>query len=269
MRLYTFGFFERNKVSNSSYFSFSFNHLKLYVIIYSIIHSSIESLQFVSPVAVANTCAKESYAKESPTTEKEKHEIQRFASPVGIDDDINDDITPESPSRFVDYTSSIASSVKSFSGRPIVINVSQYVLNSSELKKCFMEDVSILQNLGLRVAIHYGESRDDAWETASDIKASHLLLMSESRGVLDSNMKVIPLLSAYDAKFMIQDKTITGGMITKVTRAIDACDNSGVGSVFILNERIPHSVLFSILKPEMSEIGTCIKSFHFSTFPSA
>ncbi|MNL76271.1 Acetylglutamate kinase [compost metagenome] len=64
-------------------------------------------------------------------------------------------------------------------------------------------------------------------------------------GVLDRNGKLIPELSVADAKALIADGTISGGMIPKVETCLEALDN-GVEGVVILNGKMPHVVLVEL-----------------------
>ena len=75
--------------------------------------------------------------------------------------------------------------------------------------------------------------------------AKRLLFLTDVDGVLDANKKLIPELTMRDAKALIADGTISGGMIPKVETCLEALDN-GVEGVVILNGKTPHSVLLEL-----------------------
>ena len=70
--------------------------------------------------------------------------------------------------------------------------------------------------------------------------------MTDIAGVLDKEMKLLKELSIKDVNDLIDDETITGGMIPKVTYATDAIQ-LGVKGAFITDGRVPHAVLNEIL----------------------
>ena len=63
--------------------------------------------------------------------------------------------------------------------------------------------------------------------------------------IQDKDGKLIPELSVADAKALIADGTISGGMIPKVETCLEALDN-GVEGVVILNGKMPHVVLVEL-----------------------
>ena len=65
-------------------------------------------------------------------------------------------------------------------------------------------------------------------------------------GVLDKDKNLIEDLSVADARRLIADGTISGGMIPKVETCIYALDQ-GVEGVVILDGKIPHAVLLELL----------------------
>jgi len=80
---------------------------------------------------------------------------------------------------------------------------------------------------------------------ASAMQAERLLLLTDVAGVLDREGKLIPALTSREARGLIEDGTIRGGMIPKIQTAIDAVD-SGVKAAVILGGRIPHVVLLEL-----------------------
>ena len=80
---------------------------------------------------------------------------------------------------------------------------------------------------------------------AGSLGAKRLLFLTDVDGVLDKNKKLIPELSMADAREMIRDGTISGGMIPKVETCLEALEN-GVEGVVILNGKTPHVVLVEL-----------------------
>ena len=81
---------------------------------------------------------------------------------------------------------------------------------------------------------------------AGALKAKRLLLLTDVPGVLDNSKTLISDLSVADARKLIADGTISGGMIPKVETCIYALDQ-GVEGVVIMDGKIPHAVLLELL----------------------
>ena len=80
---------------------------------------------------------------------------------------------------------------------------------------------------------------------AGALKAKRLLLLTDVPGVLDKSKQLIKELSVDDARRLIADGTISGGMIPKVETCIDALER-GVEGVVILDGKVPHAVLLEL-----------------------
>ncbi len=80
---------------------------------------------------------------------------------------------------------------------------------------------------------------------AKTLNAERLLFLTDVPGVLDKEGKLIKELSAAEARALIGDGTITGGMIPKVETCLDAIEN-GVKGVVILNGKVAHAVLIEL-----------------------
>jgi acetylglutamate kinase len=80
---------------------------------------------------------------------------------------------------------------------------------------------------------------------AGALKAKRFLLLTDVPGVLDKSKTLIKQLSVDDARRLIADGTISGGMIPKVETCIDALDR-GVEGVVILDGKVPHAVLLEL-----------------------
>jgi acetylglutamate kinase len=81
---------------------------------------------------------------------------------------------------------------------------------------------------------------------AGALNAKRLLLLTDVPGVLDKSKSLIKQLSADDARALIADGTISGGMIPKVETCIYALE-AGVEGVVILDGKVPHAVLLELL----------------------
>jgi acetylglutamate kinase len=80
---------------------------------------------------------------------------------------------------------------------------------------------------------------------AGALKAKRLLLLTDVPGVLDKSKNLIPELSVDEARRLIADGTISGGMIPKVETCIYALEQ-GVEGVVILDGKVPHAVLLEL-----------------------
>ncbi|MBO0663460.1 acetylglutamate kinase [Jiella sp. MQZ9-1] len=81
---------------------------------------------------------------------------------------------------------------------------------------------------------------------AGALEASRLLFLTDVPGVLDKSGELIKELSVAEARGLIRDGTISGGMIPKVETCIEAIER-GVEGVVILNGKTRHSVLLELL----------------------
>ena len=80
---------------------------------------------------------------------------------------------------------------------------------------------------------------------AGALHAERLLFLTDVPGVLDKSGELIDQLTVEEAKALIADGTISGGMIPKVETCIDALQR-GVKGVVIVNGKVPHSVLLEL-----------------------
>ncbi len=81
---------------------------------------------------------------------------------------------------------------------------------------------------------------------AGALGAKRLLFLTDVPGVLDKNKQLIKELSVEQARGLIADGTVTGGMIPKVETCIYAIEQ-GVEGVVILDGKTPHAVLVELL----------------------
>jgi len=80
---------------------------------------------------------------------------------------------------------------------------------------------------------------------AARLKAKRLLLLTDVEGVLGKDGKLIPELTIEEARGLIRNGTITGGMIPKIEGCIEVVE-AGVEAVVIINGKVPHSVLLEL-----------------------
>jgi len=85
-----------------------------------------------------------------------------------------------------------------------------------------------------------------AGEIASSLSARKMVLLTDTEGVLDENGTLISTLKVEEARELIGDGTIKGGMIPKVKCCLDALA-AGVGKAHIIDGRAPHAILLEIL----------------------
>jgi acetylglutamate kinase len=80
---------------------------------------------------------------------------------------------------------------------------------------------------------------------ATALKAKRLLLLTDVEGVLDRQGNLIKSLSTTEAQELIEDGTISGGMIPKIESCLDVIAE-GVEAVVIINGKVPHAVLLEL-----------------------
>ena len=91
---------------------------------------------------------------------------------------------------------------------------------------------------------------------AKKLNARRLIIMSDVEGVLDHDKKLISEITTDKINELIENKTISGGMIPKIKNCLDVASN-GVKGVCIIDGRINHSILFELLSDKGS--GTLIR----------
>ena len=84
-----------------------------------------------------------------------------------------------------------------------------------------------------------------ASSVAAHIDARKLLLMTDVEGVQDADGKTVSSLSKDEVPSMIDSGVLTGGMLPKMKRAVDAV-NGGVKKVHIVDGRLRHAMLLEL-----------------------
>ena len=95
-----------------------------------------------------------------------------------------------------------------------------------------------------------------AGSVAKELKARRLMIISDVEGVLDNEKKLIRDINSSEAKKLINQEVISGGMIPKINNCLDVASN-GVKGVVIIDGRKNHSLLFELLSDKGS--GTLIR----------
>ncbi len=96
-----------------------------------------------------------------------------------------------------------------------------------------------------------------AAKLATVLQAEKLLMLTNIRGVLDKDGQLLTELTPRQIDALVEDGTISGGMIPKIAGALDAA-KSGVNAVHIIDGRVPHALLLEVLGNE--PFGTMIRS---------
>ena len=96
-----------------------------------------------------------------------------------------------------------------------------------------------------------------AGKIAEILKAEKLVLLTNTPGVLDKQGALVTDVTPKQIDAMVDDGTLYGGMLPKISSALDAA-RSGVKSVHIIDGRVEHALLLEILTSH--GVGTMIRS---------
>ena len=171
--------------------------------------------------------------------------------------------------------------IKKFGGNAISFNQSKYqIVNAT--KKSFEDGTDLglvgevikirtsdlkksLRNGFIPVIAPIGVSKNNeflninadevAGEVAQALKAEKLILLTDVKGIGDSDNKLISKVSLSKGQKILKEKFIKGGMTPKLLSALSA-RRSGVKSCHIIDGRVPHAVLLEVLTEE--GVGTMI-----------
>jgi acetylglutamate kinase len=92
-----------------------------------------------------------------------------------------------------------------------------------------------------------------AGRIAASLKARKLILLTDTQGVLDQKGNLISSIQGKDSQNLIDDGTVTGGMIPKINCCVEAL-KGGVKKAHIIDGRKEHAILLEIFTNE--GIGT-------------
>ncbi len=96
-----------------------------------------------------------------------------------------------------------------------------------------------------------------AGKLAEILKAEKLILLTNTPGVLDKHGELLTGLTPKQIDDLVADGTLSGGMLPKISSALDAA-RSGVQAVHIIDGRVEHALLLEVLTDE--GVGTLIKA---------
>ena len=129
---------------------------------------------------------------------------------------------------------------------------------TGELKKRIKNGfVPVIAPIGISKDSNYLNINADAvaGEVAISLKAEKLILLTDVKGIGNSNNDLISKISLSKGQKLLNEKFIKGGMMPKLKAALDAKKN-GVKSCHIIDGRVPHAVLLEVLTEE--GVGTMI-----------
>lgn len=96
-----------------------------------------------------------------------------------------------------------------------------------------------------------------AGKLAEILNAEKLILLTNTPGVLDKSGELLTGLTPKQIDGLVADGTLSGGMLPKISSALDAA-RSGVKTVHIIDGRVEHALLLEVLTDE--GVGTLIKA---------
>ncbi|MEI7575198.1 MAG: hypothetical protein RLZZ349_760 [Pseudomonadota bacterium] len=96
-----------------------------------------------------------------------------------------------------------------------------------------------------------------AGKLAEILGAEKLIMLTNTPGVLDKNGELLTGLTPKQIDDLVADGTLSGGMLPKISSALDAA-RSGVKTVHIIDGRVEHALLLEVLTDE--GVGTLIKA---------
>ncbi len=97
-----------------------------------------------------------------------------------------------------------------------------------------------------------------AGKVAGALQAEKLILLTDVEGVIDQHGKLINTIDIADVLSLIDDGTIIGGMIPKVTCCLDAIA-AGVKKTHIIDGRMEHACLLEVFTDQ--GVGTAVAKF--------
>ena len=139
-----------------------------------------------------------------------------------------------------------------FVGEPVSVNTSVLTL----FERSDIIPVVAPVGIGEDGATYNINADTAAGAVAGALKASRLLMLTDTAGVLDADKKVIPEITDVEARRLIADGTIYGGMIPKIETCVEAVE-TGVEAAVILDGRVPHAILMELLSS--AGAGTLIR----------
>ena len=96
-----------------------------------------------------------------------------------------------------------------------------------------------------------------AGKLAEELGAEKLILLTDIEGLKDRDGKLMSGIRSDEVDRLINEETITGGMLPKIECARSAVE-AGVASAHIIDGRVPHAVLLEVLTNK--GVGTLIEN---------
>jgi acetylglutamate kinase len=140
-----------------------------------------------------------------------------------------------------------------FVGEPVAVN--PHILNS--MKGSDIIPVIAPIGMGAEGETYNINADTAAGAVAEALRATRLLLLSDVAGVRDKKGRLLPELTASEARALIGDGTIHGGMIPKIETCIHAVE-SGAEAAVVIDGRVPHALLLEIFTEH--GVGTLLRS---------
>ena len=131
-------------------------------------------------------------------------------------------------------------------------------IKTGDLRKCLSYGfIPVIAPIGVSKNNEFLNINADevAGEVAQALKAEKLILLTDVKGIGDSDNKLISKISLSKGQKILKEKFIKGGMTPKLLSALSARRN-GVKSCHIIDGRVPHAVLLEVLTEE--GVGTMI-----------
>ena len=131
-------------------------------------------------------------------------------------------------------------------------------IRTSDLKKSLSNGfIPVIAPIGVSKNNEFLNINADevAGEVSQALKAEKLILLTDVKGIGDSDNKLISKISLSKGQKILKEKFIKGGMTPKLLSALSA-RRSGVKYCHIIDGRVPHAVLLEVLTEE--GVGTMI-----------
>jgi len=140
-----------------------------------------------------------------------------------------------------------------------------YVGEIESIDKKFINEFITNKSIPVIAPIGYGDDGQIyninadvvAGKIAEVMSSEKLVIMTNTKGVLDKDKKLITGLKASEVDGLIKSEILSGGMLPKIQSAVYAA-KSKVNSVHIIDGRVEHALLLEILTDQ--GVGTLIKS---------
>ena len=131
-------------------------------------------------------------------------------------------------------------------------------INTDFLKWCIQTDfIPVISPIGYGEKFETYNINADTMSGAisASILSERLILLTDVKGVLDKKGNLLTQIKISEVKKLINNGTISGGMIPKVETCVEAVKN-GVKAAVILDGRLEHSILLEIFTEH--GVGTLI-----------